>query len=171
MKLAAKFLTVAALMLFSVVTAKADSGQTVNYTLSGATTASFTVSMGSSTPQFSGNNYYFTADPINLIVDGTAASDTLVFFNSSDLGGLNSVFSSLPDLAGFQLYSGSESNPTLLTSVFKLWDLDGSGWYTLTASSASVPAPEPSTVLMLVSGLFTVGLGFKRRFANQTDVN
>jgi len=26
-------------------------------------------------------------------------------------------------------------------------------------------------VLMLVSGLFTVGLGFKRRFANQTDVN
>jgi hypothetical protein len=170
MKFVAKFLTVAALMLFSVATAKADSGQTVNYTLTGANTASFTVAMNP-TPQFSGNNYYFTANPINLIVDGTSESDTLVFFSSSDLGGLNSVFSSLPDLVGFQLYSGSESSPTLLTGVFSLWDLDGSGWYTLTASAASVPAPEPSTVLMLVSGLFTVGLGFKRRFTNQTDVN
>jgi len=170
MKFVAKFLTVAALMLFSVATAKADSGQTVNYTLTGANTASFTVAMNP-TPQFSENNYYFTANPINLIVDGTSESDTLVFFSSSDLGGLNSVFSSLPDLVGFQLYSGSESGPTLLTGVFSLWDLDGSGWYTLTASAASVPAPEPSTVLMLVSGLFTVGLGFKRRFTNQTDVN
>jgi hypothetical protein len=170
MKLAAKFLTVAALMLFSVVTAKADSGQTVNYTLTGANTASFTVSMNS-TPEFSGNNYYFTTNPINLIVDGTSESDTLVFFSSADLGGLNSVFSSLPDLAGFQLYSGSESDPTLLTGVFKLWDLDGTGWYTLTATAAGVPAPEPSVVLMLVSGLFAVGLGFKRRLTNQTEVN
>jgi len=170
MKFVAKFVTVAALMLFSVATAKADSGQTVNYTLTGANTASFTVAMNP-TPQFSGNNYYFTANPINLIVDGTSESDTLVFFSSSDLGGLNSVFSSLPDLVGFQLYSGSESSPTLLTGVFSLWDLGGSGWYTLTASAASVPAPEPSTVLMLVSGLFAVGLGFKRRLTNPTDVN
>jgi len=170
MKFAAKFLAVAALMLFSVATAQADSGQTVNYTLTGANTASFTISMNSA-PQFSQDNYFFTANPINLIVDGTSESDTLVFFSSSDLGGLNSIFSSLPDLTGFQLYSGSESNPTLLTGVFDLWDLDGSGWYTLTASAASVPAPEPSTVLMLVSGLFTVGLGFKRRLTNPTDVN
>src|ERR1700720_3937026 len=170
MRFVAKSLAVAALMLFSVGTAKADSGQTVNYTVTGANTASFTISMGSA-PQFSQNNYFFTANPINLIVDGTSESDTLVFFSSSDLGGLNSVFSSLPDLAGFQLYSGSESNPTLLTGVFKLWDLDGTGWYTLTATAAGVPAPEPSTVLMLVSGLFTVGLGFKRRQTNPTDVN
>jgi|ERR1700722_2403761 len=170
MKLATKFLTVAALMLFSVATAKADSGQTVNYTLTGANTASFTIQMNS-TPEFFQDNYFFTANPINLIVDGTSESDTLIFFSSSDLGGLNSVFSSLPDLAGFQLYSGSESNPTLLTGVFNLWDLDGSGWYTLTAYSVSVPAPEPSTVLMLVSGLFAVGLGFKRRLTNQTEVN
>ena len=170
MKLAVKFFTVAALMLFSVVTAKADSGQTVTYNLTGANTASFTIEMNS-TPQFSGNNYFFTANPINLIVDGTSESDTLVFFSSADLGGLNSVFSSLPDLAGFQLYSGSESDPTLLTGVFKLWDLDGSGWYTLTATAAGVPAPEPATVLMLVSGLFAVGLGFKRRLTNQTEIN
>ena len=170
MKLAAKFLAVAALMLFSVATAKADSGQTVNYTLTGANTASFTVSMNSA-PEFSENNYFFTANPINLIVDGTSESDTLVFFSSADLGGLNSVFSSLPDLAGFQLYSVSESDPTLLTGVFKLWDLDGTGWYTLTATAAGVPAPEPSAVLMLVSGLFAVGLGFKRRLTNQTEIN
>ena len=89
MKLAVKFFTVAALMLFSVVTAKADSGQTVTYNLTGANTASFTIEMNS-TPQFSGNNYFFTANPINLIVDGTSESDTLVFFSSADLGGLNS---------------------------------------------------------------------------------
>jgi hypothetical protein len=95
----------------------------------------------------------------------------IVFFSSADLGGLNSVFSNLPDLSGAQLYSGSESDPTLLTGVFELWNLDGGGWYTLTATSASATVPEPSILLMLVAGLLFVGVGFKRRAAQSADFN
>ena len=105
----------------------------------------------------------------DLVVDGTSMSDTIVFFNSSDLGGLNSVFDALPDLGGPQLYSGNESDPTLLTGVFSLYDLETGASYTLTANA--VPAPEPTTVLMLMAGLFAVGMGLKRRSANLPGVN
>jgi hypothetical protein len=109
--------------------------------------------------------------PSNLMVDGTSMSDLLVFFNSSDLGGLNSVFDALPDLGGPQLYSGNESDPTLLTGVFCLYDLETGASYTLTANAVTSSVPEPTTTLMLVVGLFAVGMGWKRRSANLPDVN
>jgi hypothetical protein len=171
MKVATRFvILLAALFLLSAGCVKADSGQCVNYTLSGPTSASFTITMDAA-PAFSGPGYYFTASPANLIVGGTSMSDMIVFFSSADLGGLNSVFSNLPDLSGAQLYSGSESDPTLLTGVFELWNLDGGGWYTLTATSASATVPEPSILLMLVAGLLFVGVGFKRRAAQSADFN
>jgi hypothetical protein len=167
MKVATKFvMLLAALFLLSAASVKADSGQSVTYTLSGPTTASFTLTMDAA-PEFSATGYYFTANPSNLMVDGTSTSDTIVFFSSSDLGGLNSVFSNLPDLSGAQLYSGSESDPTLLTGVFELWNLDGGGWYTLTATAV----PEPSILLMLVAGLLVVGAGVKRHAAQAADFN
>ncbi len=169
MKVATKFVTLlAALFLLSAASVKADSGQSVTYTLSGPTTASFTLTMDGA-PQFSGTDYYFTGSPVNLVVNGTSVTDTIVFFNSSDLGGLNSVLSNLPDLTGAQLYSGSESDPTLLTGTFQLWNLDGGGWYTLTAKSVAMP--EPSILLMLVAGLLFVGVGVKRRAAQSADFN
>ncbi len=100
MKRITRFLTLAALLLLSVATVKADSGQTVCYTLSGPTDATFTVSMASGTsltPEFSGQDYFFMVQPTSLVVDGTSMTDTVVFFNTSDLGGLNSVFDALPD--------------------------------------------------------------------------
>jgi hypothetical protein len=109
-------------------------------------------------------------DPLNLMVDGTSMTDTVVFFNSSELGGLNGVFSCLPDLIGPQLYTGSESDPTFLTGVFQLFDIETGASYTLTVTESS-SMPEPSTILMLVSGLFAVGLGFRRRSSNPADVN
>jgi|SRR5580704_1062925 hypothetical protein len=172
MKLVTRFLTLAALLLLSVATVNADSGQTVSYTLSGPTDATFTISMGTSTsptPEDSGQNYFFMVQPTGLVVDGTSMSDTIVFFNSSDFGGLNSVFDALPDLGGPQLYSGNESDPTLLTGVFSLYDLETGASYTLTANAVS--APEPATVLMLVAGLFLVVMGLKRRSANLAHVN
>jgi hypothetical protein len=170
MKAILKLAAMLAVFLFlSALPAKADSSSdTMTYTLSGPATATFAISMGTA-PDFSAPGYAFTMDPLYLTVDGTSMTDTIVFFNSSDLGGLNSVFSYLPDLIGPQLYIGSESDPTLLAGVFQLQDMDTGDWYTLTACETSVP--EPSTILMLVSGLFVVGLGFKRRSSNPTDVN
>ncbi|MGA2899657.1 MAG: PEP-CTERM sorting domain-containing protein [Candidatus Acidiferrales bacterium] len=163
--------TLAVLFFLSAVPAKADSApsDTMTYTLSGSTTASFTISMDSG-PDWSDNGTAFTMDPLNLMVDGTSMTDTVVFFNSSELGGLNGVFSCLPDLIGPQLYTGSESDPTFLTGVFQLFDIETGASYTLTVTESS-SMPEPSTILMLVSGLFAVGLGFRRRSSNPADVN
>jgi|SRR5580700_10802818 hypothetical protein len=170
MKIITRFLMLAALLLLSVATVKADSGQTVSYTLTGATDATFTVTLGPA-PQAASPSYYFMVQPSNLMVDGTSMSDLLVFFNSSDLGGLNSVFDALPDLGGPQLYLGNESDPTLLTGVFCLYDLETGASYTLTANAVTSSVPEPTTTLMLVVGLFAVGMGWKRRSANLPDVN
>jgi hypothetical protein len=169
MKAALKFAAMLAVFLFlSALPANADSSGTMTYTLSGPTTASFTISM-SSGPSWS-DGVAFTMEPVDLTVDGTSMTDTIVFFSSADLGGLNSVFSCLPDLIGPQLYTGSESDPTFLTGVFELFDISTGVEYTLTA--CETPAmPEPSTVLMLVSGLALVGLGFKRRSSNPALMN
>jgi hypothetical protein len=170
MKATLKFAAMFAVFLFlSALPANADSSGTMTYTLSGPTTASFTISM-SSTPGWSDDGVAFTMEPVDLTVDGTAMTDTIVFFNLSDLGGLNSVFSCLPDLIGPQLYTGSESDPTFLTGVFELFDISTGAEYTLTACENST-VPEPSTVLMLVSGLALVGLGLKRRSSNPAEVN
>ena len=162
--------TLAVLLFISALPARADSSsETMTYTLSGPTSATFTISMNSN-PGFSVNGVAFTMEPVILTVGGTSMTDTIVFFNSSDLGGLDSVFSCLPDLIGAQLYTGSESDPIFLAGVFQLMDMQTGAWYTLTA--CETPAmPEPSTVLMLVSGLFVVGLGFKRRSLKPADVN
>jgi PEP-CTERM motif len=159
-----------ALLFLSALPAKADSSsETMTYTISGPTTASFTISM-SAGPSWSDDGTAFTMDPIDLTVDGTSMTDTVVFFNSSELGGLNSVSSCLPDLIGPQLYTGSESDPTFLTGVFQLFDMETGAAYTLTV--CETPAmPEPSTILMLVSGLALVGIGFKRRSSNPVEVN
>ena len=172
MKLPLKLGAILAVLFFlSAVPAKADSApsDTMTYTLSGSTTASFTISMDSG-PDWSDNGTAFTMDPLNLMVDGTSMTDTVVFFNSSEHGGLNGVFSCLPDLIGPQLYTGSESDPTFLTGVFQLFDIETGASYTLTVTESS-SMPEPSTILMLVSGLFAVGLGFRRRSSNPADVN
>ncbi len=47
MKMITRFLKLAALLLLSVATVKADSGQTVSYALTGATDATFTVTLES----------------------------------------------------------------------------------------------------------------------------
>jgi hypothetical protein len=73
-------------------------------------------------------------------------------------------------LIGAQLYTGSESDPTFLTGVFQLFDMETGAAYTLTVCE-SPTVPEPSTILMLVSGLAFVGLGFKRRSSNPAEVN
>ena len=160
----------AALLFLSAIPAKADSAppETITYTLSGPTTASFSFSTGSG-PDWFDDGTAFTMEPTDLMVNGDYMTDTIVFFNSSDLGGLNSVFSCLPDLIGAQLYTGSESDPTFLTGNFQLTDMETGGSYWLCATET--PMPEPSSVLMLVSGLLIVGLGFKRRTASPADQN
>jgi hypothetical protein len=63
-------------------------------------------------------------------------------------------------LIGPQLYTGSETNPVMLTGTFNLINTDGGGTEVLTVKNQSMP--EPGTLLLLSAGLLVVA-GFKRK--------
>jgi hypothetical protein len=147
--------------IFAAIPAKADSGQTLDYTLSGGPiSASWSMSQDP-TPFYVEDGTAFAVNSTDLIVDGLPVDDIICFFNLSDLGGMNSV-TYLPDLVGFQLYTGPEDSPTLLTGLFYFTDELTGDCYTLNVTQA----PEPMTWLLLASGLAVLALKRKRLLAN-----
>src|SRR5580704_15879806 len=110
--------------IFSALPAKADSGQTLDYTLSGGpVSASWTMSQDPD-PFFVEDGTAFAVYSSNLNVGGWPVDDIICFFSLGDLGGMNTV-SYIPDLYGAQLYSGPEDSPTMLTGLFYLTDANG----------------------------------------------
>lgn len=146
--------------IFAALPAKADSGATLDYTLSGGpVSASWTMSQDP-TPFFVEDDTAFAVNSTNLIVAGWPVDDIICFFNLSDSGGMNTV-TYIPDLYGAQLYSGPEDSPTMLTGMFHLTDANGD-CYTLNVTNA----PEPMTWLLLASGLAAFALKRKKLLAN-----
>jgi len=91
----------------------------------------------------------FSENGINMV-------GTLDFYNNSSGGGFDlwvGDYSFLSDAYGPQLYTGSESAPTLLTGTFSLTDYgnDSSGPCGGTLQATTVP--EPSSLYMLGIGL------------------
>jgi hypothetical protein len=147
--------------IFAALPAKADSGATLDYTLSGGpVSASWTMSQDP-TPFFVEDGTVFAVNSTDLIVGGLPVDDIICFFNLSDWGGVNSV-TYLPDLVGAQLYSGPEASPTMLTGTFYLTDEQTGNCYTLNVTNA----PEPMTWLLLASGLAALALKRKKLLAN-----
>jgi hypothetical protein len=146
--------------IFAALPAKADSGATLDYTLSGGpVSASWTMSQDP-TPFFVEDGTAFAVNSTNLIVAGWPVDDIICFFNLSDSGGMNTV-TYIPDLYGAQLYSGPEDSPTMLTGMFHLTDANGD-CYTLNVTNA----PEPMTWLLLACGLAALALKRKKLLAN-----
>jgi hypothetical protein len=140
---------------------RADSGQTLDYTLSGGpVSASWTMSQDP-TPFFVEDGTAFAVNSTDLIVDGLSVEDIICFFSPSDWGGVNSV-TYLPDLVGVQLYSGPEDSPTMLTGLFSFTDQLTGNCYTLNVTQA----PESMTWLLLGSGLAALALKRKKLLAD-----
>ncbi len=112
-------------------------------------------------------------DGVAVSINGTTADDTLFFVASSFLGGLeidksNGAGTILLDTSGPQLFGGtggvytfSSGGPCALTNYF------GIGTYTNNFSLDITPAatPEPSSLILLGTGLLGVAGVVRRRFA------
>jgi hypothetical protein len=143
----------------AAIPARADSGATLSYALTGPVSATWTMSQDPTT-LFPKDGIAFVVDVPDLVVGGAATPDMIVFFSLGDMGGVNSVTDAIPDLIGPELYTGSETNPVMLTGIFNLINSDTGAAEVLTVKKKAMP--EPGTLLLLSAGLLVVA-GFKRK--------
>jgi hypothetical protein len=161
------------LILSSLVflTASVASADTIlSYTLSGPISATFELPLNP-TVLSSSLGDEFEVLPINLIINGVASSDHLAFFSTASSGGLEAFSCDICDadinLAGPQLYSGTEANPKMLfLNAVPVTNFD-TGEPAGTLSASLVSTPEPSAAMLMTLGLIATGLAaaaFKRKF-------
>ncbi|MGA8038277.1 MAG: PEP-CTERM sorting domain-containing protein [Candidatus Acidiferrales bacterium] len=162
---------------FAATNAKADGGGSgdVLYTITGPSSNPITVTFELPVnPTIGGPDNYdmgfgFQVEPIDLTVNGVAEpNDCLFFYNVNWDGGFedNDGLFSLMNPAGVltALYSGSESDPTMLIlpGPITLNDFESeSGDYTLTVSTV----PEPTSLMLLATGILALCLARKFRTA------
>jgi hypothetical protein len=168
------------LALFAVfLTGSVKADTILSYSLAGPGTAvtfslpEFPSSLASFSPDVLDG--LFSVAPSNLIINGSPSTDIIAFFNSAGGGALEDATDpSAFNLAGPQLYAGvpDESNPQMLlgTGTFPLLDFETLTIpYTLKVTESStgpVSTPEPSSLLLLFTGLFALVLLRKRGTAN-----
>jgi hypothetical protein len=160
MKSILRFAILSAILLgAAVIPARADSGATLSYDLSGPISASWTMSQNP-TVLFPESGIAFLVNVPDLVVGGSSTPDFIAFFNlEGDEGGLNSATDAIPDFTGPQLYTGNENNPTMLTGNFDLFNAVNGGTEVLTVKVV----PEPGTLLFLSTGILLIA--WKRKGA------
>ncbi len=140
------------LLFLGVGQASAD---TLSYQFSGPVSASFDLPVMPTVIVF-GTGQGFEVTPLNLMINGSPSNDFLTFYNSAVGGGFGACSGGdcLDILvAGAQLYSGPESNPTMLPPN------GGSFTDRRTGDPAGTFAtPEPSTIGLMTLGLMVLAL-------------
>jgi hypothetical protein len=162
-------LLIAVLGLVSASRAQADGVDTFTYTFEGNT---FVWQLPSS-PTIGAGDFVLGGNFAILDVpyseNGVAQTPSeFDFFSSSDAegGGFEIITPSLTSPAnafGAQLYSGMENAPTFVPSTYDLNNGSTTGPLgTLIISTSSVSTPEPSSLVLMGSGLLFL-LGFARK--------
>jgi hypothetical protein len=153
----------AALLLFVSTIGHAD---TLKFTLSGQENGFFLFSSNPTPDSFGDNvmNFYNTsytnsADVISLI--------KVTFFSTLYGGG----FSDELDGDGFQgkqIYTGTQASPIFSTGVFT-FKSGRTVIETLTITKLVAVTPEPSSLLLVFSGLSAAGVAVRKRYTGQSD--
>jgi len=148
----------------------------MNYTIDGAGHhATFALRVNPTNFTFSDVGYDFGLDALTSVFDGVANVAGVSFYAnpfadaSPNPGGLNYLENTTFfqfNVAGPQLYSGSESTPTMLAFGPTLFtDLDSGAQITISAVES---VPEPATWATMVIGFGLIGAAYRTR--SQTAV-
>jgi PEP-CTERM motif len=168
------FLLVAA---FSCSTAAVSLASPIdNFKLSDGTNV-ITFSLPSSpTPDQNVDLFLFTINNVAVDVNGTPANYFISFFNELDFGGLcittddATCFEdgSILNQTDLQLYTGSEAVPTFSLGTFSLTNVGVNTFssnFTLDITSSETPIPEPSSLLMLSTGVLGLVCAVRRKLS------
>ncbi|MGA7914757.1 MAG: PEP-CTERM sorting domain-containing protein [Candidatus Acidiferrales bacterium] len=154
--------SLALFLIFSGGTARADSTP-VTYSLTGPVDATFEIPLNPTITTFVlGEGFYVT--PIDFMINGAPApsGDFLIFYNTAVDGGF-ADWDQFFSLTGPQLYAGPENAPTMLSNIPGSIPL--TDFFTGASYTATVSAPEPTTLLLLSSGLIVLAWKQRRRAA------
>jgi hypothetical protein len=172
-----KLTTLLLVTAFSCSTAAVSFASPIdNFKLSDGTNA-ITFSLPSSpTPDQSFDLLLFTVNNVAVDVNGTPANYFISFFPESNFGGLcittddTTCFGdgSILNQTDPQLYTGSEAIPTFSLGTFSLTNTGVNTFssnFTLDITSSETPIPEPSSLLMLSTGVLGLAGAIRRKLS------
>jgi hypothetical protein len=132
-----------------------------NFTLTENNSDVFTFSLDSSPVVSTHTGSYFSIKNVAYDLNGVAQTpETFYFYVAALFGGVGtSEFNfGIP-----QLFSGSTSAPTFLTGVFPGYDYSLSMDASMTITPATSPVPEPSSMILLGTGILGAAGALKRK--------